>query len=139
MAVPCTIDLRDPSQSNLLLSDNAENPAQSVLSPANISALKIQASLVVLSACDFAGSNTSQFARNTRFPGEFLRSGAGAVIASQWSPGDAETAEFMGRFYRQLQVQPDVGAALWETKKSYLGGDTTTTGDAWAAFQLYID
>ena len=135
MAVPCTVDLRDPARSSLLLSDNTDNPAQSVLSPANISALTVNASLVVLSACDFAGTNTSQFARNTRFPGEFLRAGAGAVVASQWSPGDAETAEFMGRFYGQLQVQPDIGLALWETKKSYLAAPAP--GDAWAAFQLY--
>jgi len=139
LAMPCTIDLRNPGESYLLMSDNIEETGRDYLLPQDIAGKNLQASLVVLSACDFAGSSRTAFDLNTRFPGEFLQAGAGAVIASLWSVGDQAAAEFWPRFYRTLMTTPDVAAALAATKRSYLTDSSQQNDTAWAAFQLYID
>ncbi len=139
LAMPCVIDLRNPAESRLLMSDNSEEAGQEFLLPQDIAGKSVQAELVVLSACDFAGSSKTAFDRNTRFAGEFLQAGAGAVIASLWSVGDKAAAEFWQRFYRTLKTTPDVAEALSATKRSYLTEKTLQGNTAWAAFQLYVD
>jgi CHAT domain-containing protein len=139
LAMPCTIDLRNPGESHLLMSANIEETGRDYLLPQDIAGKNLQAGLVVLSACDFAGSSRTAFDLNTRFPGEFLQAGAGAVIASLWSVGDQAAAEFWQRFYRTLMTTPNVADALYATKRSYLA-EPASGGDAsWAAFQLYSD
>jgi CHAT domain-containing protein len=139
LAMPCVIDLRNPDQSHLLMSDNSEEAGREFLLPQDIAVKNLQAGLVVLSACDFAGSSKTAFDRNTRFAGEFLQAGTGAVIASLWSTGDPAAAEFWQRFYRTLMTTPDVADALAATKRSYLTDSNQQNNTAWAAFQLYID
>jgi len=139
LAMPCVIDLRNPGESRLLMSDNSAEAGHEFLLPQDIAGKNLQAGLVVLSACDFAGSSKTAFDRNTRFPGEFLQAGAGAVIASLWSVGDQAAAEFWQRFYRTLATTPDVAEALAATKRSYLTENGLQDNTAWAAFQLYVD
>jgi len=139
LAMPCVIDLRNPGESRLLMSDNSEEAGHEFLLPQDIAGKSVQAGLVVLSACDFAGSSKTAFDSNTRFAGEFLQAGAGAVIASLWSVGDKAAAEFWQRFYRTLETTPDVAEALSATKRSYLTEKTLQDNTAWAAFQLYVD
>jgi CHAT domain-containing protein len=121
------------------MSGNSEESGRDFLQPQDIAGRNLQAGLVVLSACDFSGSSKTAFDLNTRFPGEFLQAGAGAVIASLWSTGDQAAAEFWPRFYRTLMTTPDVADALAATKRSYLTDSSQQNNTAWAAFQLYID
>jgi CHAT domain-containing protein len=139
LAMPCVIDLRNPDQSHLLMSDNSEETGREFLLPQDIAGKHLQAGLAVLSACDFAGSSKTAFDRNTRFAGEFLQAGAGAVITSLWSVGDRAAAQFWQRFYRTLMTTPDVAEALYATKRSYLTEKDPQEDTAWAAFQLYVD
>lgn len=139
LAMPGVIDLREPAQSRLLLSDNTDDVAHEFLLPGDIHEKSFSAKLVVLSASDFIGTSKSAFATNTRFVGEFLEAGAGAVMVSLWSVGDSLAAEFMQRFYRQLMVNPIVGEALADTKRTYLQGPGSGDTGAWAAFQLFMD
>jgi CHAT domain-containing protein len=138
LAMPGIIDLRDPRQSQLLLSDNAANPAHAMLRAQDVSTKKFSAALVVLSACDFVGINPSAFDQNSRFIPDFLRAGADAVIASLWNVGDLQAAGFMQHFYRQLMVTPNVGDALAAAKREYLTGKKKTEDAAWATFQLFV-
>jgi hypothetical protein len=82
LAMPCVIELRNPAESYLLMSGNSEESGRDFLQPQDIAGKHLQAGLAVLSACDFSGSSKTAFDLSTRFPGEFLQAGAGAVIAS---------------------------------------------------------
>ncbi len=139
LAIPGTIDLRNPQQSRLLLSDAGADPSHAFLLPQDIESKKLHAALVVLSACDFTGFNPSAFDQNSRFIKEFLHAGAGSVVASLWQVGDLRAAQFMRRFYQELTANPNVSEALSATKRSYLADNGTRDGDIWAAFQLFAD
>jgi CHAT domain-containing protein len=137
LAMPGIVNLRNPEQSQLLLSDNADEPSHTVLVPQDIESSPLKAALAVLSACDFTGTNPSAFERNTRFINEFLQAGVGSVVASLWRVGDLQAAQFMRHFYQQLVNTQNAGMALFETKQMYLARNEASDNEAWAAFQLF--
>jgi CHAT domain-containing protein/tetratricopeptide (TPR) repeat protein len=137
LAMPGIIDLRNPQQSRLLMSDNTENPEHEFLLPNDIRPDSLSADLVVLSACEFTGTSQSAFDHTTPFIAQFLQAARGAVLASLWQVGDLQAAQFMQRFYHQLMTHPDAGEALSATKRSYLAGNETSGHGTWAAFQLF--
>ncbi|MGI0493758.1 CHAT domain-containing protein [Alkalinema pantanalense CENA528] len=81
------------------------------LSAAEIFNLKLNADLVVLSACDtgrgdITGDGVVGLSRS------FIAAGAPSVVVSLWAVNDQSTSEFMQEFYRQLKQQPDKAQAL---------------------------
>jgi tetratricopeptide (TPR) repeat protein len=82
-----------------------------LLTTGEILPLKLNADLVVLSACDTGGG---------RITGDgviglsrsLISSGVSSVIVSLWSVPDAPTAQLMVEFYRQLQQNFDKAQAL---------------------------
>ncbi|OLP19256.1 hypothetical protein BST81_05705 [Leptolyngbya sp. 'hensonii'] len=95
--------------------------------------LKLQAELVVLSACDtgggiITGEGVIGLSRS------LLAAGVPTVVVSLWKVPDGPTAELMTRFYRNLQTQPDKAQALRQamlaTMKDY------PDPKAWAGFIL---
>jgi len=139
LAMPGVIDLRNPELSRLLLSDNIEDLEHTFLLPADIIGKEFAASLVVLSGVGFSGTSQSAFESNSRIIGDFLNAGAGAVIASLWQVADAEAAGFWKHFYSLLLSNPDIGEALAQTKRGYLGDAGMANSGVWAAFQLFAD
>ncbi|MBD2328732.1 CHAT domain-containing tetratricopeptide repeat protein [Alkalinema sp. FACHB-956] len=103
------------------------------LSAAEIFNLKLNADLVVLSACDtgrgeITGDGVVGLSRS------FIAAGAPSVIVSLWAVNDQSTSELMQEFYRQLKQQPDKAQALRQamliTKQRY------PDPSHWAAFTL---
>ena len=95
--------------------------------------LKLNADLVVLSACDtgrgrITGDGVIGLSRS------LITAGVPSIIVSLWKVPDASTAFLMTEFYRNLQQQPDKAQALRQamqaTKKKY--PDPLD----WAAFTL---
>ena len=73
--------------------------------------LKLNAELVVLSACntgkgELTGDGVIGLSRS------FIIAGVPSILASLWSVPDAPTAELMAEFYRQLQLNPNKAQAL---------------------------
>jgi CHAT domain-containing protein len=97
--------------------------------------LKLNSSLVVLSACDTS--------RGRLLPGEgvlgpaqaFLQAGAGAVVASFWRVDDQATSKFMQRFYYFLLLE-HLPAATALRRAQLEQADHLSLHD-WAAFGLY--
>ena len=136
IATHARIDAQRPRLSALALTPESptDNPA-STFGLLDILGLKLNAKLVVLSACETS--------RGKLLPGEgvlgpaqaFLQAGAAAVLASYWRVDDQVTADFMQRFYRYLLVDRlSASAALRKTQlESAASGKTYE----WAAFSLY--
>ena len=104
-----------------------------LLTSSEILNLKLNGSLVVLSACDtgrgdITGDGVIGLSRS------LLSAGASSVIVSLWNVPDDSTAALMAEFYRQLQQQPDRAQALRQamlkTKAEY------SDPRDWAAFTL---
>ncbi|ACC84966.1 CHAT domain-containing protein [Nostoc punctiforme] len=82
-----------------------------LLTPAEIVDLKINAELVVLSACD-TGRGTITGDGVIGLSRSLITAGASSVIVSLWAVPDSPTSELMTEFYQQWQKNPDKAAAL---------------------------
>lgn len=88
---------------SLVLSHRQRASAEGYLQLNEIAQLRLNADLVVLSACHtgdgqhFEGEGLHGLARS------FLIAGSGAVVCRLWSLNDATTPEFMSDFFRELQ------------------------------------
>lgn len=124
------------SCSSLLTTSNALSPSgndDGLLTASEILSLKLNAELVVLSACDtgrgkITGDGVIGLSRS------LISAGVPSVVVSLWSVPDAPTASLMAEFYQNLQKQPDKGQALRQamltTMKKY------PIPRDWAAFTL---
>ena len=106
--------------SSIVLSGATED--ESHLRAEEILEMKLNAELVVLSACDtgrgmLSGDGVIGLSRS------FITAGVPSVIVSLWKVPDQSTAPLMTQFYRNLKVNPDKAVALREamltTMKQY--------------------
>ncbi|MBC7881637.1 MAG: CHAT domain-containing protein [Anaerolineae bacterium] len=104
-----------------------------LLSADEVSNLKLNADLVVLSACDtgrgrILGDGVFGLSR------AFMSAGAHSLIVSLWSVPDAPTAFLMSEFYRNLQTNSNKAAALRQAMLTTL--KRSPDPKDWAAFVL---
>jgi CHAT domain-containing protein/Tfp pilus assembly protein PilF len=95
--------------------------------------MKLNAELVVLSACDtgrgrITGDGVIGLSRS------LISAGVPSVIVSLWSVPDAPTASLMTEFYRQLQQNPDKATALRQAMLTTMKQHPNPKH--WAAFTL---
>jgi CHAT domain-containing protein len=95
--------------------------------------LKLNAELVVLSACDtgrgkLTGDGVIGLSRS------LITAGVPSVIVSLWSVPDAPTASLMTQFYQNLQKNPDKAQALRQAMLTTIA--THPNARDWAAFTL---
>ncbi len=119
----------------------ADNPAFSALhladgvfTLADAAALRWQADLVVLSACDTAISRIAPGDEVQGLSRGFLAAGVPAVVASLWSVSDGSTAELMAHFYRGLTQGLLPAAALRRAQQTL--AQQQPHPFHWAAFSL---
>jgi len=95
------IDARYPGLSALVLSqfDARGNPQDGFLRLADIYNMKLNAELVVLSACDTALGREIRGEGLIGLTQGFMAAGARNLVASLWQVPDRATAELMTRFY----------------------------------------
>jgi filamentous hemagglutinin family protein len=95
--------------------------------------LKLNAELVVLSACNtgrgrITGDGVIGLSRS------FIAAGVPSVVVSLWSVPDESTADLMAEFYRQMQLTPDIAQALRKAMLVTLVKHPNPVD--WAAFTL---
>jgi CHAT domain-containing protein len=128
------VNERLPQYSGLLLS--ADSSEDGLLQTEEIYNLKLNADLVVLSACRTA------LGKNLRGEGvigltrSFLRAGASSVAATLWQVEDASTADLMIAFYANLKTSTNKASALREAKLSMLKNERLAHPYFWASFVL---
>ncbi|MBK9155602.1 MAG: CHAT domain-containing protein [Chloracidobacterium sp.] len=131
-----------PELSGIVLSllDKQGKPQDGFLRLHDIYNIRIDADIVVLSACDtalgkeFKGEGIVGLARG------FMYAGASDVVASLWKVDDRATADLMKRFYQYLvKEELPPGQALRRAQLSLLRAGGTRDPFFWAAFTVQGD
>ena len=104
-----------------------------LLTASEILNLKLNAELVVLSACDtgrgdITGDGVVGLSRS------WIAAGASSVLVSLWAVPDAPTADLMTEFYHNLQQNPDKAQALRQAMLTLMKQNPNPRD--WAAFTL---
>src|SRR5262249_13269743 len=128
-----------PELSGIVLSlvDQQGRPQNGFLRLYDIYNLKLQADLVVLSACQTALGKEIKGEGLVGLPWGFMYAGARRVVASLWQVDDRASAELMGRFYEAMlgqRLRP--AAALRAAQISALKDKRWQAPYYWAAFTL---
>lgn len=138
LAIPGTLNLAAPDESELLMSRTSEESVTDNLIPQDIRGQDFTASLVVLSRTGVASSSQSGFDSRLGFVSDFLLNGARNVVVSLRSRDDPATASFMADFYNELGSAGNVGQALSRSKNRLMKSTEPGNFMSWAGFQLYI-
>ena len=119
-AVHGTSDAMFPARSALLLGPGTDETEDGFLQAWEISRLRLNADLVVLSACDTAVGRVLQQEGVSNLVRSFLMAGARAVVASTWKAADRSVAALMTQFYSYLSQRIDKGSALRQAKLDFI-------------------
>lgn len=136
------IDEREPALSGLALSrvDPAGRARDGFLGLREIYDLRLDAELVVLSACRTALGSSVRGEGMVGLTRGFLHAGAHRVLASLWTVEDGAAAELVTRFYRALWSDGlDAPAALHRAQRELRAERRYRDPAHWAGFVLVGD
>ncbi len=130
------VDPRNPLLSALAVTPDASSDG--FLTALEISALKIPADLVVLSACDTGQGKVFEGEGLVGFASTFLIAGASRVVVSLWKVDDEATAALMAKFYELRRgAGADVATALRAAQRHVRAQPRWADPRYWAAWQLW--
>jgi CHAT domain-containing protein len=135
-AVHAFADPKFPERAALVLLNDPATGDDGLLQPREIGQFRLNAGLVVLSACDTAVGPTLGQEGVLNVARAFLLAGARSVITTLWAVSDATSTAVMRRLYENLAAGADVASALARSKATVIeqfGDDARATV---AAFQL---
>lgn len=135
-AVHAFAEPKFPERAALVLLSDLRTGDDGLLQPREIGRLKLNASVVVLSACDTAVGPTLGQEGILNIARAFLVAGAKSVVTTLWAVGDAASTALMTHFYENIAAGQDVAEALTHGKRTVVqdfGADAQPTVDA---FQL---
>ncbi len=107
------LNLQNPELSGLVLSlfDENRTAQNGFLRVIDLYSLRLNADLVVLSACQTGLGKESDTEGIVGLTSGFMYAGASGVVSSLWKVEDAATAELMKRFYRAMLKENQTPAA----------------------------
>ena len=132
------LDEKYPFRSALILSPDENQEEDGLLQVREIYSLRINAGLVVLSACHSGNGTLERGEGLFGLARTFFYAGARAVLSSIWSVNDRSTAVFMKDFYECLIRGEDKKSALRVTKLKMLRSKRSHPY-YWAGFVLNGD
>ena len=112
-----------------------------LLSASEIAVLRLNADLVVLSACNTAAAGGTGFGGGALdgLADAFFNAGARAVLASNWQVPSAATTQLMTAVFANLarDSRHDVTEALRQAQLSMISQSSTSHPFDWAAFTFF--
>jgi len=114
------IEQKVPSRSGIVLTLNENSSEDGFLQVNEIFNLKLDADLVVLSACKTGLGKLRKGEGIVGLTRAFMYAGTPSVIVSLWNINDRSTASFMKNFYEQLIKGKDKAEALQQAKLQML-------------------
>ena len=131
------IDEDKPEFSALVLGPDQEEAEDGFLTMREVFELKMNADLVVLSACKTGLGKTIRGEGVSGLSRAFLSSGAQNVLVSLWNVYDLSTATFMKDFYREMeQKESDKLKALKDARELMMQSGKYSHPYYWAPFIL---
>jgi len=130
------IDDKKPARSSIILSLDQDPSEDGFLQMREVFDLKMNADLVVLSACQ---TGLGQFIRGEGIEGlsrAFFYSGSSSVLMSLWAVNDQATYQLMERFYRHLRSSENPMNALRRAKLEMIHSKVLSHPYYWAGFIL---
>lgn len=127
---------RKPQYSGLVLTLDDDPREDGLLQVYEIFNLKLQADLVVLSACHTALGKQLKGEGMIGLTRAFMYAGAPSVVVSLWQVADRSTAELMVKFYQQLDLSGDKAEALRQAKLKLMENPRYGHPYYWAPFVL---
>ncbi|HEY9892716.1 MAG TPA: CHAT domain-containing tetratricopeptide repeat protein [Candidatus Sericytochromatia bacterium] len=117
------------------VSPQSDQGVNGLLTAAEIFSLKLNAELVVLSACDtgrgkLVGDGVVGLSRS------LISAGTSSVMVSLWAVSDDSTAVLMTEFYKNIQHNPDKAQALRQAMLTTMRQIEYSNPLQWAAFTL---
>lgn len=109
-----------PMLSSLAFTEDYDNSQDNFLEAYEISQMKLQADLVVLSACETGYGRFQQGEGILSLARSFMYAGVPSLVVSLWEVNDGATAWIMCVFYQNLMAGLAKDAALRAAKLSYL-------------------
>jgi CHAT domain-containing protein len=135
LATHALVDERALGRTALVL---APSPgAGGFVTPGELAALRLDAALVVLSACRTAGGVVLEGEGVQGLTAPLLQAGARSVVATSWRVGDRSAARFVERLYDELATGKPVVEALQRAKLRSIA-DVVAPG-VWASFSVVGD
>ncbi len=133
------LDEQRPAYSGLLLSAGEAGPEDGLLQAHEIFNLRLEADLVVLSACETGLGKRVRGEGLVGLTRAFMYAGARGLVVSLWPVYDRSTGELMVDFYRHLEAGLDAAAALRQAKLGLIREGTFAHPYHWASFILVGD
>ena len=115
-----------------------------MLSASEIAALNLHADLVVLSACNTAGSAGSSQSGGEALSGlaqAFFRAGARNLVVTHWQVPSAATTQLMSSVFAAMQRDPalSIDEALRKAQIAAIGDRAKAHPFFWGAFEVLGD
>jgi len=111
---------RVPMLSSLAFTENGDSTEDNFLQAYEISRLKLNADLVVLSACETGYGKFEQGEGIISLARSFMYAGTPSLVVSLWQVNDLSTAIIMQHFYQYLADGLSKDVALRQAKLDYL-------------------
>lgn len=104
-------------------------------------ATKLNAELVVLSACETAVGENNPGSGTISIASSIAASGVKSIVASLWKVNDKSTMHLMQNFYKDLNLGKTKSESLRQAKLNYLKASSPSNQHPfyWAGFNLYGD
>jgi len=129
------IDAMQPFRSALVLSPDSRAGDDGFLQVLELYSRRIEANLVVLSACQTGRGRMEIGEGILGLPRIFFYAGASSVLTALWPIGDAKAEKIMASFYRYLVEGYSKSSALQKAKIEMIKSGTMKPHD-WAGFVL---
>ena len=101
--------------------------------------MKLNADMVVLSACETGLGELQQGEGILSLARGFAYAGAKSIVSTLWSVDDKSTSDIMGSFYKHLKDGKTKDASLRQAKLDYLSENKNAHPFYWAAFTAVGD
>jgi len=134
-------DEENESGSRLIFRTEKDKVEDGMLHANEIYNLKLNAKLVVLSACETGIGKNYQGEGVFSMSRAFSYAGCPSIVISLWNVNDKSTAELMGHFYNQLSKGEEIGKALHKAKIEFLENSDEIGCQPvfWASFVAFGD
>lgn len=120
LAMHGILNEKHPILSSLAFTEDADPDEDNFLQAFEISQMKLNAALVVLSACETGYGKFKQGEGILSLARSFMYAGVPSMVVSLWQVNDGSTSIIMSAFYKNLAEGMDKAAALQKAKLDYI-------------------